>query len=47
MSSNLQVFVNRTKDYLKLEQDRLDFLLKKCQVNCVVSLRWAGSLTVC
>lgn len=45
MSSKLQVFVNQTKDRLKTEQDRLDLLLKKCQVNLVVSLRLAGSLT--
>jgi hypothetical protein len=31
MSSNLQVFVGKTKDYLKLESDRLDLLLKRCQ----------------
>lgn len=45
MSSKLQVFVNQTKDRLKQEQDRLDLLLKKCQVNLVVSLRLEGSLT--
>lgn len=31
MSSNLQVFVAKTKDYLKQESDRLDLLLKKLQ----------------
>ena len=31
MSSNLQVFVAKTKDYLKLESDRLDLLLKRLQ----------------
>lgn len=31
MSSNLQVFVTKTKDYLKQESDRLDLLLKKLQ----------------
>ena len=45
MSSKLQVFVNQTKDRLKQEQDRLDLLLKKCEVNLVVSLRLEGSLT--
>lgn len=43
MSSKLQVFVDQTKDYLKHEQERLDLLLKKCQVNLVVSPRWTYS----
>lgn len=46
MSSNLQVFVTKTKDYLKTEQERLDLLLKRCQVNLVVvSPRRIDSLT--
>ncbi len=45
MSSNLQVFVAKTKDYLKTEQERLDLLLKRCQVNLVVSPRRIDSLT--